>query len=520
MSTQTTSAVQSATVETTAGKIVGQALPTAHRGETVVNVFRGIPYGASTAGAARFLPPRKPEPWTGVRDALELGPTAPRPAFNPPPGPLYEVMAELGAMSEDCLCLNIWSPGLDARKRPVMVWLHGGAFAFGSGGAPVYAGTELAARRDVVVVTVNHRLNVFGYLYLAEAGGEKYADSGNAGMLDLIAALEWVRDNIARFGGDPANVTIFGESGGGSKVTTLMAMPAAKGLFHRAISQSGPYHRLTREGAARITAAVLAHLGLGPRQIEELQNLSMDRLVDAISAIPDSPLAIAPVIDGRSLPVDPLDASSLALSAHVPLLIGSNATELTLMGPPITAMDDATLLAKTKARLKLGDAAAGSLIAVYKKAHGDNVETWLALESDRFVRINSIRQAERKAERKAAQAAAPVYMYYFAWRTPVLGGYLRAAHALEIPFVFDHPDVWSGFTGTGTDRYPLASRMSGAWSQFARGGKPADADLPDWPAYTPERRATMIFGNECQVTDDPHSEERRAFEASGASTQL
>jgi para-nitrobenzyl esterase len=510
MSTQTTSPFETAIVETSAGKLRGTI-------EGQVHVFRGVPYGASTAGAARFLPPGKRESWAGVRDALALGPTAPGPAFNPPPGPLSEVMAETSGMSEDCLVLNIWSPGLDARKRPVMVWLHGGAFAFGSGGSPVYAGTELAARRDVVVVTVNHRLNLFGYLYLAELGGEKYADSGNAGMLDLVAALQWVRDNIGQFGGDPGNVTIFGESGGGSKVTTLMAMPSAKGLFHRAISQSGPYHRLSRDQGAQLAASVLALAGLEPKQVDELQSIPMERLLDAVSAVLRNGIAaIGPVVDGRSFPADPLDANSLALSADVPLLIGTNATEMTLMGPPITAMDDATLLSKTKERFQLGDAAAERLIAVYKKAHGDNVEASLALESDRFVRINSIQQAERKA----AHGAAPVYMYSFAWRTPVLGGYLRAAHALEIPFVFDHPDVWRGFTGAGADRYALASRMSGAWSEFARTGKPDDADLPDWPAYTPERRATMIFDKECQVVDDPHGEERRAFENSGASAEL
>jgi para-nitrobenzyl esterase len=504
MSSQTSPAPLTAVIETTAGKLRGVI-------EGHVSVFKGIPYGASTSGAARFLPPSKADSWTGVHDARELGPRAPQPRFNAPPGPLAEIVTDTGSISEDCLCLNIWSPGLDAGKRPVMVWLHGGAFSFGSGGSLVYAGTELASRRDVVVITVNHRLNLFGYLYLAHLGGEKYADSGNAGMLDIVLALEWVRDNIAAFGGDPANVTIFGESGGGSKVMTLMAMPTARGLFHRAISQSGPPHWMPPDLATRNAATALAHLGLQPSQIDELQNVPMDRLLDAVSAVLGSGFAaIAPVIDGRSLPAYPFDPQAPETSAGVPLLVGSNATEMTLMGPPVTALDDSTLLTKAKQSLKIGDAAAERLIAAYKQAHGDNVEAWLALDSDRFVRISAIRQAERKA----AQNAAPVYMYYFAWRTPVLGGYLRAAHALEIPFVFDHPDVWPGFTGTGQDRYALSGTMSAAWAQFARTGDPG------WPAYTPERRATMIFDKECRLTGDPYGEDRLAFEASGASTSL
>jgi para-nitrobenzyl esterase len=491
-------------IETTGGKLRGSI-------QAEINVFKGIPYGASTAGGARFLPPRKPQPWTGVREALRVGPRAPQPGFTAPPGPLSEIMEVSDPMGEDCLCLNVWSPGIDARKRPVMVWLHGGAFSFGSGGSPMYAGTELAARRDVVVVTVNHRLNLFGYLYLAELGGEKYADSGNAGMLDIVAALEWVRDNITQFGGDPGNVTIFGESGGGSKVSTLMVMPAAQGLFHRAISQSGPYHWLSQEKGAQLAASVLAHLGLASNQVDELQNLPMDRLLGAVSHVLRGGLAaIAPVVDGRSFPADPLDPSAMAISASVPLLIGTNATEMTLMGPPIPSLDDATLLAKVKERMKIGDAAAQRLIAIYKNADGDNVEAWYAMDSDRFVRITSIRQAERKAGLDGARA----YMYYFTWRTPVLGGYLRAAHALEIPFVFDHPDVVQGFTGTGEDRYALADKMSGAWAEFARTGDPG------WPAYTTSRRATMIFNNQCEVVDDPRGEQRQAFILSGAATDL
>jgi para-nitrobenzyl esterase len=507
MASETQAALAPPVVQTSGGKLRG-----AVRGD--VNVFKGIPYGASTAGAARFMPPAPAASWTRVRDALELGPRAPQLPMMLPPQiqALSEGLSYTDPMGEDCLCLNVWSPALNTAKRPVMVWLHGGGFSMGSGGQTVYDGTNLAAQHDVVVVTVNHRLNVFGYLYLAELGGEKYADSGNAGMLDIVLALTWVRDNIAKFGGDPGNVTIFGESGGGMKVSTLMAMPSAKGLFHRAIAQSGASLKvLSQDRAAQFAEEFLAKLNLKPDQIGELHSLPSEKLLDAMAAIPGSALASAPVVDGRSVPRHPFDPDGPALSADVPLLIGSNATEFTLMELPPDSMDDAKLLELTGQRMRVDDGAAERLIAVYKQAHGSNVEAHIALESDRFMRINSIRQAERKS----AQASAPAYMYYFIWKTPVLDGRLRSPHALEIPFVFDNPDSWKGLTGDAPERYALANKISDAWVAFARTGSPNTASLPDWPAYSANRRATMLFDKECKITDDPGREERLAFEASG-----
>jgi para-nitrobenzyl esterase len=400
-----------------------------------------------------------------------------------------------------------------------MLWLHGGGFTGGSGGSPIYDGAALAAKQDVVVVTVNHRLNVFGYLYLAELGGEEFADSGNAGMLDIVAALEWVRDNIAEFGGDPANVTIFGESGGGMKVTVLMAMPSAQGLFHRAIVQSGPFLKaMPRQRATQAAEAYLAKLGLKAAQLDQLRSMPMEQLLEAVPAIPGGPLALAPVVDGRSLPSDPFDPAAPSISAGIPMLIGSNATEFTFFDPPPAELDDAAFLARVKQRMRIDDAAAQPLIAAYKKAHGSNIDAYLALESDRFMRINSILQAERKA----AQGAAPAYMYYFNWHTPVLEGSLRCPHALEIPFVFDNADSWKGLTGEGPDRYPLAAKMSHAWAAFAHTGNPSHSGLHAWPVYEGSHRSTMIFDNECTVADDPGREERLAFLAatSGAPSVL
>lgn len=494
----------SPTVQTAAGKIRGTI-------QSGVHVFQGVPYGASTAGAGRFRPPDKPVPWAGVREVFDLGTKCPQleMALAPAMQSILEGMRRTEPMGEDCLCLNVWSASLgSAHRRPVMVWLHGGGFTSGSGGSPIYDGAMLASRHDVVAVTVNHRLNVFGYLYLAELGGEPFADSGNVGMLDIVAALEWVRDNIAEFGGDPGNVTIFGESGGGMKVTALMAMPSAQGLFHRAIVQSGPFLKAIPRGRATQAAeAFLGKLGLKAGQPDQLQSMPAEQLLEALPAIPGGPLALAPVVDGRSLPGDPFDPAAPALSAHVPMLIGSNATEFTFFEPPPAELDDATFLARVKQRMRIDDAAAHPLIGAYKRTHGSNIDAYLALESDRFMRVNSILQAERKA----AQGAAPVYVYYFSWRTPVLDGSLRCPHALEIPFVFDNADSWKGLTGEGPDRYPLAAKMSSAWAAFAHSGNPSHAGLPAWPAYTGNQRSTMVFDNECTVADDPGREDRLAF---------
>jgi para-nitrobenzyl esterase len=493
-------------VETTAGKV---------RGTTIHDIptFRGIPYGGPTGGRNRFRPPTKPQPWAGVRDALKYGPAAPQ-----PPEGMQRLRAIIGEgpreeESEDCLFLNVWTPAVgDGRKRPVMFWCHGGAFTMGSGSAGFYRGTNLARRGDVVVVTVNHRLGPLGYLYLRELGGEDYAESGNVGMLDLVAALEWVRDNIEAFGGDPQNVTIFGESGGGAKVSVLMAMPSAAGLFHRAIVQSGPGLRmLTAERATRHTERLLQALGIPRNNLEQLYEVPAERIIEAgFSPGRDALRPWGPVVDGEVLPQHPFDPVAPAISAEVPLIIGTNKDEATLFllaDPEWETLDRPQLLERVE---RIAPGAAGRLVSAYKQAYPQAAppELYSALFSDYMMRINSIRQAERKA----AQQAAPVYMYLFTWETPALNGRLKSCHALEIPFVFDNLHLAERFTGDAPERYELAEKMSGAWMAFARDGRPSHPALPPWPPYDKETRATMIFGQQCSVASDPGGALRRAWE--------
>jgi para-nitrobenzyl esterase len=492
-------------VETAAGKIRGTM-------EDKVWAFRGVPYGASTAGSGRFMPPEKPQPWTGVKDTVELGHRSPQAASG-----LIPEVAAVDAdepSGEDCLMLNVWTPGASpGHKRPVMVWLHGGGFTSGSGGFKIYDGVNLAGKHDVVVVTVNHRLNAFGYLYLADLGGAKYANSANVGMLDIVAALQWVRDNISNFGGDPANVTIFGQSGGGAKVSTLLAMPSAKGLFHRAVIESGASLRgIPRDAANKSTAAFLAKVGLKPNQIDELQRLPVDRMIKVLegggpAGAPG--LRFGAVVDGKTLPANPFDPTAPEISAGVPLLIGSTQTEVTFFpGQQLDPIDPAALRARVKQTFRTGDAEADKIIAVYKSVNPDisNIDVALESASDSFAWTNALTAAERKA----ALQKGPAYMYYFKWRSPVRDGKLKAMHCMEIPFVFDNPDAGKPMTGSGEDRYALAAKISAAWVAFARTGNPSQKGLA-WPAYNTTNRATMILDDKCEVVDDPRKEVRLAL---------
>jgi para-nitrobenzyl esterase len=487
-------------VETASGRVRGFV-------HERVNGFKGIPYGASTEGANRFLPPQKRKAWTGVLDCIDLGPRSPQ--YGAPEIPEVAASDTHETMSEDCLRLNVWTTSLNKNaRRPVMVWLHGGGFASGSAGYIMYDGANLSRKQDVVVVGVNHRLNVMGYLLLADVGGEKYKEAANVGMLDIVAALEWVRDNIAQFGGDPNNVTIFGQSGGGGKVSALMGMPPAKGLFHRAIIQSGSMLRATpRERATQSAQALLTKAGL--KTADELQQLPLAKLLEAAKGTQG--LALSPVLDPKTLPAHPFDPAATELCANVPLLAGTVETEVTFFpNTPLEPMDDAALHAAVKQATRADDAKVNELIAIYRKGRPGiaNTDLFLILSSDNGFRNGVLTEAEIKSAQKA-----PVYMYYFTWRSPVREGKLRTFHTLEIPFVFQNIDEQKSMTGFGEDRYLLADRMSAAWAAFARTGNPNNKLLPNWTPFKTDARATMIFNNECKLVNDPNKEERLALAA-------
>jgi para-nitrobenzyl esterase len=499
-------------VETASGRVVGTTTEGVH-------AFKGIPYGASTAGANRFMPTQPPAPWTGVREAVAYAGRSPQAGLMAQRPELMTVWGPIDTLpvGEDCLTLHVWTPGLDNAKRPVMVWLHGGAFSFGSANSPRFDGTRVARRNDVVVVAVNHRLNIFGHLDLASLGDERFAHSGNAGVLDLVAALEWVRAHADRFGGDPGNVTIFGQSGGGGKVCALLAMPKAKGLFHKAIVQSGASIRFAeKQRTARLAEAVLKHLGLGRGQLDALQAVPLEQLVAAVDVQRTLPpprhrlidrYNFGPVIDGNVLPAHPFDPGAPALSDDIPVLVGDTKDESAIFLAPDDQVWNRAITEdalRTRVAAVAGDAA-DTVLAYYKRrdpAAGPTDRLITALSASTFG-VRSLMLAERKA----ARGRAPAWMYRFDWGTPAFGGRLKASHSVEVPFVFDT----LGVIGEGHHKpgaQALADRVSKTWATFARTGDPNNDTLPAWPAYDAAERATMILDDECRVVNDPDGEVR------------
>jgi para-nitrobenzyl esterase len=489
------SAMDSAPIATTtAGVIRGYT-------DNGICAFRGIPYGDNTA-TRRFLPPVPPKPWNEVRDAMSFGEIAPQ---------LTRQHAH-GRESEDCLNLNVYTPALrDKQKRPVMVWIHGGAYSNGTSNENLVDGVRLCKRGNVVVVGLNHRLNVFGYLYLAEIGGKEYSESGNAGMLDLVLALQWVRDNIAEFGGDPNNVTIFGQSGGGAKCATLSAMPLARGLFHRIITESGQQVTgRTKKHATETTLQVLKNLHVPPDRIGELDTIPIGRLIEASRG-----MYFGPVTDGNILPRDPFDPDASSLSKNIPMMMGNTHDETAgLIGGGDTTTYSLTwdlLPAKLTQHVKqfLGNLTPEDIIARYRQWYPQYSP------SDAFFAITTAARSWRgliiESERRAEQGGAPTYIYQFDWKSPVQGGRLRAAHTMEIPFVFDNVAYAGDLVGAGAEQQKMADMLSEVWIAFARTGNPNFPTIPIWTPFTLNDRSTMIFDVLPRMEHDPRGLERKLF---------
>ena len=511
--------MSAAKVETASGWIEGSV-----SGDIVA--FRGVPFAAAPVGARRFMPPQAPEPWAGVRETKRPGPSAPQlsmPAFS-------WINAAAGALDEDCLHLNVWTPALDGARRPVMVWIHGGGFLVGSGSTVVYDGTELARRGDVVVVSLNYRLGATGFSHLSTVFPEELPEANNLGTRDQIAALEWVRDHIDRFGGDPGNVTVFGQSAGGMSVGALLGAPRARKLFHRAICMSGAAdHVLSRTRAHVVAEKLLHELGgpspsnvvLGRIPIDELlaaQNRTMLSLSDLRTL-----MCFTPCADGELIPEQPLDALSAGAAAGIPIMTGATLEEWKLFGVldgGIRTFSEEDLVTRFSEVLSALPSAPTASVAArrYKKALGDRTAAyrdkwvWHAFQSARVFHWPSAKLAEAQHE-----GGGRAWQYLVTWRAPAARRALGSCHAIDIPFVFGTTGnpLARPLTGLGSEAGRLSRNIMDAWVAFARAGDPGHEGLPEWPHYEPGNRYTMILGRSCELAEAPLEAERRLLEVWG-----
>jgi para-nitrobenzyl esterase len=502
-------------VETSFGKVRGQ------HGVAGGYKFFCVPYGAATGGDGRFMPPRPPVPWAGIREvpaqaiiAPQLDPTATPAVPGSRRAAVSGIGSEAGSLeSEDCLNVTLYTPGIDSAHRPVMVWLHGGGFASGSGSNPMYEGSFLAVRGDVVVVNVNQRLNVLGHAHFPDSGAD-FAASGNVGILDIELALRWVKANIERFGGDPKRVLIFGQSGGGGKVGTLLSMPSARGLFHRAAMQSGAHRRMRSiEDGAGASERLLQSLNLKPNQARELQRLPLAQVMAANfalarkPALPGAPNNFAPVFDGRVVTRHPFDPVANPLNADVPLIVGCTSTENTvfMMADEAAFRLDMPSL-RSRMRALIGERAGEAAVDLYVtlKPLAAPSQLYFEMLSDR-----ARRQSILIAEMKAAQNEAKAYLYQLMWNTPVMDGLLRSPHSLDLPMIFDIAlgERWKPYTGAVPAADRVAKAMSSAWVEFARTGDPGTS-AQQWPDYSLRRRDVMLFDEESTHATDAFRETR------------
>lgn len=505
-------------VKTAYGRLRGK-----RAGELVT--FKGVPYAGSVSGANRFKAPPALEPWTGVRDAFTPGP----PSFQPNP------RNDEPPFSEDCLVLNIWTPATDHRRRPVMFYNHGGGFVIGSASSRNQDGSNLARLYDVVVVATNHRLGLLGYLFLGDLAGEEYATSGNQGILDITAGLKWVHENIEAFGGDPHNVMVFGESGGGAKTSCIYALPSAKDYFNKASIESGPgVHMTPRDMATETASMVLTELGLSRKEVSKLRDAPAEKLVEVQGAVAKKapgnltlsggrkgmvvahPGGFGPVVDGTYLPHDPFDPTAPAISKDKPLMVGTNRDEMAFFYWERKASDLFTLTddgLKSHLDKDFGPNAE-KILATYRKSRpgASPSDLYIAITTSRAMWLGSIEIAEKKL----AQKSAPVYMYMFTHESntivPGTTHQLGAAHATEIWYKFDNVDEpqnpnFPSLIGNDPGRKQAALNMSEMWATFARTGRPHAKGQPTWPAYSLEKRATMMIDTQCKVEQNPFGQE-------------